>query len=124
MVECKRTPEGRFVLMEINAKFWGSHDLALAAGVNFPGDLVALLEGRALPEPQPPYRRVRFSWPFGGDLWHGLARPSHLPAVLLDALSPGVAHSFRWSDPVPSLYEIAQWARSSPGAIRELRELS
>ena len=51
MVECKRTPEGDFVLMEINAKFWGSHDLALAAGVNFPGDLVALLEGRALSEP-------------------------------------------------------------------------
>jgi predicted ATP-grasp superfamily ATP-dependent carboligase len=124
MVECKRTPAGDFVLMEINAKFWGSHDLALAAGVNFPGDMVALLEGRVLPEPQPPYRKVRFSWPFGGDLWHGLARPAHLPAVLFDALSPGVAHSLRLSDPMPSLYEIAQWARSSPGAIKELRELS
>ena len=124
MVECKRTPEGDFVLMEINAKFWGSHDLALAAGVNFPGDLVASLEGRALPEPQPPYRQVRFSWPFGGDLWHGLAVPKHLPAVLRDALSPGVAHSLRWSDPVPALYEMVQWARSSPGAVREFRELS
>lgn len=124
MVECKKTPEGRFVLMEINAKFWGSHDLALAAGVNFPGDLVALLEGRALVQPQPPYRQVRFSWPFGGDLWHGIAAPSHLPAVLRDALSPGVAHSLRWDDLLPSLYEIAQWARSTPGALREARELS
>ncbi|MEP7028746.1 MAG: hypothetical protein ABI960_09150 [Candidatus Eisenbacteria bacterium] len=124
MVECKRTPEGRFVLMEINAKFWGSHDLALAAGVDFPGDLVRLLEGRALAEPQPAYRRVRFSWPFGGDLWHGIAVPAHLPAVLLDALSPAVAHSLRWSDPLPSLYEVAQWARSTPGALREGRELS
>ena len=24
-------------------------------------------------------RRVRFSWPLGGDLWHGLARPASLP---------------------------------------------
>ncbi len=124
MVECKQTPEGRFVLMEINAKFWGSHDLALAAGVNFPGDMVALLEGRPLVQPQPPYRQVRFSWPFGGDLWHGIAAPSHLPAVVRDALSPGVAHSLRWDDLLPSLYEIAQWARSTPGALREGRELS
>ena len=124
MVECKRTPEGRFVLMEINAKFWGSHDLALAAGVNFPGDLVALLEGRTPSEPQPPYRAVRLSWPFGGDLWHGIARPSALPRVLLDALSPGVAHTFRWSDPLPSLYEVVQWARSTPNALKEARELS
>jgi predicted ATP-grasp superfamily ATP-dependent carboligase len=124
MVECKRTPEGRFVLMEINAKFWGSHDLALAAGVDFPGDLVALLEGREPAQPQPPYRRVRLSWPLGGDLWHGIARPSAMPRVLLDAVSPGVAHTFRLSDPLPSLYEAMQWARSTPNALKEARELS
>lgn len=124
MVECKRTPEGRFVLMEINAKFWGSHDLALAAGVDFPGDLVALLEGRAIEEPQPPWRALRCSWPLGGDLWHAVARPSALPRVLLDALSPRVAHTFRADDPVPLIYEIAQWARSTPNALKEARELS
>jgi predicted ATP-grasp superfamily ATP-dependent carboligase len=123
MVEGKRTPEGRFVLMEINAKFWGSHDLALAAGVDFPGDLVALLEGREL-GPQEPYRARRISWPLGGDLWHALARPTALPRVAFDALSPGVAHTFRWSDPVPSLFELLQWARSTPNALREARELS
>ena len=101
MVEGKRAADGRFVLMEINAKFWGSHDLALAAGVDFPGDLVALLEGNEL-APQEPYRKVRCSWPLGGDLWHGLARPLSLPRVLWDGVSPGVAHTFRWTDPVPS----------------------
>jgi len=123
MVEGKRTRADEFVLMEINAKFWGSHDLALAAGVDFPGDLVARLEGRALP-PQAPWRAVRFAWPFGGDLWHALAAPKDAPAVLRDLLSPRVAKSFRWRDPLPSAFEVLQWARSTPGAFREWRNLS
>jgi predicted ATP-grasp superfamily ATP-dependent carboligase len=122
MVEGKRAADGRFVLMEINAKFWGSHDLALAAGVDFPGDLVALLEGNEL-APQEPYRKVRCSWPLGGDLWHGLARPLALPRVLWDGVSPNVAHTFRWTDPVPSFFEVLQWVRSTPNALREARDL-
>ena len=122
MVEFKGSLTGELKLMEVNAKFWGSHDVALAAGVDFPGDLVALLEGRSLP-PQAPVKRVRFAWPLGGDLWHALARPAALPAVLWDALSPAVAHSWRFSDPAPTLWELAQWARSTPGAMREAREL-
>jgi len=122
MVEGKRAADGRFVLMEINAKFWGSHDLALAAGVDFPGDLVALLEGNEL-APQEPYRKVRCSWPLGGDLWHALARPLSLPRVLWDGVSPGVAHTFRWTDPVPSAFELLQWVRSTPNALREARDL-
>jgi predicted ATP-grasp superfamily ATP-dependent carboligase len=122
MVEFKGDlASGRLALMEINAKFWGSHDLALAAGVDFPGDLAALLEGRALP-PQAPYRAVRMSWPFGGDLWHGLYRPAALPRVLADALSPGVAHTWRGDDPAPLGREVLQWLRSAPGAWREHRD--
>jgi hypothetical protein len=122
MVEFKGALEpGALALIEINAKFWGSHDLALAAGVDFPGDLVALLEGRPLAPDAGKRSRVRFAWPFGGDLWHGLFRPSSLPAVLRDALSPGVAHSYRLDDPLPLLYEIAQWLRGAPGAWREHR---
>ena len=113
---------GGLRLMEVNAKFWGSHDLALAAGVDFPGDMVALMEGRDLP-PQAPVRRVRFAWPMGGDLWHGLYRSAALPAVLWDAVSPGVARNFRLSDPAPHLWELAQWIRSGPGAWREQRDL-
>ena len=121
MVEFKGSlAPGGLALIEVNAKFWGSHDIALAAGVDFPGDLAALLEGRAL-GPQERARRVRFSWPLGGDLWHGIFRPASLPAVLFDAISPGVAHSFRFADPLPHLYEFAQWARSAPGAWREQR---
>jgi hypothetical protein len=96
--------------------------VALAAGVNFPADLVALMEGRGLP-PQPPVPAVRFTWPFGGDLWHGLSEPGALGDVLRDAVSPRVAHSWRVGDPLPHLYEAIQWLRSTPGALREQREL-
>ena len=105
-------------LMEINAKFWGSHDAALASGVNFPSDLVALMEGRELP-PQVPYPPMRISWPLGGDLWHGLFQPTALIPVLRDALSPAVAHTWRADDPGPTWRELLQWARSAPGAWRE-----
>ncbi|HTO89804.1 MAG TPA: hypothetical protein VMJ70_01615 [Candidatus Sulfotelmatobacter sp.] len=123
MVEFKGAlAPGELSLMEVNAKFWGSHDLALAAGVDFPGDLVALLEGQRL-GPQAPVKRVRFSWPLGGDLWHGLFRPADLPRVLWDAISPAVAHNYRLDDPLPHVFELMQWARSFPGALREAREL-
>jgi hypothetical protein len=86
--------------------------------------MVALLEGRSILLPQPPWRRVRCSWPLGGDLWHAMARPSALPRVLADALSPSVAHTFRASDAMPTVYEFLQWARSTPNALKEARELS
>jgi predicted ATP-grasp superfamily ATP-dependent carboligase len=122
MVEFKGEPErGTLSLMEINAKFWGSHDLALAAGVDFPGDMVARLEGREL-APQLPYRSVRMTWPFGGDLWHGLFQPSSLGAVLRDAWSSRVAHTWRSNDAAPTWRELMQWIRSAPGAAREFRE--
>jgi predicted ATP-grasp superfamily ATP-dependent carboligase len=122
MVEFKGDPaRGTLALVEINAKFWGSHDLALAAGVDFPGDLAAMLEGRAL-SPQAPVRAVRMSWPLGGDLWHGLFRPRALGAVLADAFSSQVAHPWRRDDLGPTWLELLQWARSAPGAFREQRD--
>lgn len=124
MVEFKGSADGsRPALIEINAKFWGSLDVALAAGVDFPGDLAALMEGRKL-GPQPPVQPVRFSWPLGGDLWHGVFQPASLTQVLGDTFSPNVAHSFRWNDPAPTLWEALQWARSTPGAWKEHRTLA
>lgn len=46
---------GRFVLLEVNARFWGSLPLAVAAGVDFPAQLHDLLvHGRS--QPQVAYR--------------------------------------------------------------------
>ncbi len=48
MVEFRVEPSGRFVLLEINPRFWGSLPLAIAAGVNFPVGLMRLAAGERL----------------------------------------------------------------------------
>ena len=50
MVEVKQEPDtGRWVLLEVNARFWGSLPLALASGADFPLGLYRLLvEGRTV----------------------------------------------------------------------------
>jgi protein-tyrosine-phosphatase/predicted ATP-grasp superfamily ATP-dependent carboligase len=53
MVEFRVEPSGRFVLLEINPRFWGSLPLAIAAGVNFPAGLMRLAAGERLGTPGP-----------------------------------------------------------------------
>jgi hypothetical protein len=55
MFEYRQDPKsGRFALMELNARFWGSLHLALYAGVDFPKILADLVRGAAV-EPQLAY---------------------------------------------------------------------
>ncbi len=57
MVEFKWDPASRrFILIEINGRFWGSLPLATAAGADFPRLLWHLHQGQPLP-PLAPYRR-------------------------------------------------------------------
>ncbi|MFH0810732.1 MAG: ATP-grasp domain-containing protein [Pseudomonadota bacterium] len=48
MVEWRRSRQGALYLMEINARFWGSLQLAVDAGVDFPYDLYRLSQGTRL----------------------------------------------------------------------------
>jgi predicted ATP-grasp superfamily ATP-dependent carboligase len=65
MVEFKRDMrDGSLRLMEINGRFWGSLQLAIDAGVDFPGLLVDVVEGRR-PASVPAYRQgvcLRWLW--------------------------------------------------------------
>jgi len=71
MVEFKYDPENESLsLMEINPKFWGSSELGLAAGINF-GELVIrsfLGENIKKDYRKKSYQKLRFYWPFDGDL--------------------------------------------------------
>ncbi|MGH2456539.1 MAG: ATP-grasp domain-containing protein, partial [Candidatus Limnocylindria bacterium] len=107
MVELKRhEADGRLYLMEINPKFWGSLDLVLAAGADFPGDLVRIAAGEQLPVMEPPGGPLRYCWPLGNDLRHLVARPSGWRAVLRDWLG-GARTNLRPSDPLPHVVELA-----------------
>jgi predicted ATP-grasp superfamily ATP-dependent carboligase len=112
-------------LMEINGRFWGSLQLAVDAGVDFPALLVALARGES-PPPFPGYRTgIRSRW-WLGDVDHLLARltksaselalppgsPGRLRALLhfLTLWRPGDRSEVcRWSDPAPALHEGLQW---------------
>jgi len=126
MVEYKLDgSSGEPYLMEVNGRFWGSLQLAIDAGVDFPVRLVRLALGEPLP-PQPAYRvgiRSRWWW---GDVDHliailrqprdGVALPPDQPPKwksVLDVLvpwRPGDRNEvFRWSDPMPAVRETLNW---------------
>ncbi len=66
MVEFKRDDrDGLPKLMEINGRFWGSLQLAIDAGVDFPRLLVQVAEGDAPPAPAPYSVGVRSRWLWG-----------------------------------------------------------
>ena len=68
MVEFKQdSRDGSLRLMEINARFWGSLQLAVDAGVDFPRILADVASGQAPPLPGPYAVGVRSRW-LAGDL--------------------------------------------------------
>jgi predicted ATP-grasp superfamily ATP-dependent carboligase len=109
MVEFRRDDrDGEYKLMEINPKFWGSLDLALAAGADFPGDLCQMALGHTLSFTSQYVRNLRFHWPFSsqGDLFHLWTRPQSLFAVAIDFLNPRVKSNVWLEDFRPNLSEL------------------
>jgi predicted ATP-grasp superfamily ATP-dependent carboligase len=119
MVEFKRNhADGRDYLMEVNPKLWGSLDLALAAGADFPLDLVRIASGETLPDLGTPDGPMRLCWPLGNDLLHLLTRPRGAPGVLRDWFG-GARTNLRLSDPLPHLVELATTlGRVARGGLR------
>ena len=70
MFEFKEDPATQqWILLEVNARFWGSLPLAIAAGVDFPKQLFNLTVRGAI-QPQPPYRFGVYSRSLGDDYWY------------------------------------------------------
>ncbi len=124
MVECKReAATGRQVVMEVNGRFWGSLQLAIDAGVDFPSLLVRCAAGETVPECRDYRLGVRSRW-FWGDVDHLYMRlrdtraGSRLQALLdFFHVRPRRDHSevWRWRDPAPFVVETLQWLRSAAG---------
>lgn len=129
MVEYKvEAATGTPFLMEINGRFWGSLQLAIDAGVDFPVLLLEACAGRN-PDPVSTYREgTRSRW-FWGDVDHLLTRlrrsaaaldlppdaPGRMAAIReFFRLRPSVDRNeiLRSSDPVPFLRESLDWIRN------------
>jgi len=104
--------DSKYKLLEINPKFWGSLDLALAAGADFPGDLCRMAAGEQLRYAEEYRKNLRYHWLFSGDLQHAVSNPASIPAVLFDSLNPLVKSNFWFSDLGPTLTEIRSVLRS------------
>ena len=128
MVEYKTDAQtGIPYLMEVNGRLWGSLQLAVDSGVDFPTQLVSWALGEQV-DPIQDYRMgVRSRW-WWGDIDHLLIRlirsdqSNHLPReqstrtrAILDFLllwRPGDrSEVFRLTDPRPFLRETLEWFR-------------
>ena len=105
MVEFKQDERtGIFYLMEINAKFWGSLDLALVCGVNFPQMMIEGMEEKRVYEKSFPQGK-RFQWILNGDLFHLLERPRIIGSFFKEIFR--TKSDFWIRDPFPNLYQLA-----------------
>ena len=124
MVEYKRMPEGKIVLMEINGRPWGSLALPVACGIDYPRYLIDWNLSGTLPPKAIPYKANKVcrrivseltylsnlragkpqNWPGSyPNFWKSLAKISvlwrpgmHYDDVWLSDMHPGVAGIANW----------------------------
>ncbi len=129
MIEYKHdTRTGHDYLMEINPRFWGSLQLAIDAGVDFPWYLLQSALGHRTATVDRWRTGIRSRWCWG-EIDHLIARLRRSPAELdLPSDDPGMLRTaasillpwrprqksdvFRLSDPLPGLRESLAWVRA------------
>ncbi len=106
MVEFKREEAtGRFVLMEVNPKFWGSLELAIVSGVDFPY-LASRMAVEGEIDPVLSYREgVRFRWLLPLDLFHAITNPPSIPRFLADFADLSIHSDLDLRDPLPGIMQ-------------------
>lgn len=124
MVEFKRTAEGKPYLVEINGRFWGSLQLAIDAGMDFPYLLTRLATASKSAVKQPYALGIRSRWLLG-DLdrlylifknRHGRYTLRQIAAEIITFLTLFPRKTRydvnRWSDPMPFVYELYCYIRA------------
>lgn len=124
MVEFRISPEGKPYLMEINTRFWGSLQLSIDSGLDFPWLLTA--QTLNLPHQIPTNYKIgqRLRWLLGDfdSLYLYWKSDESLAKKLkrsLDFLWPGFFTTRyeinRWSDLKPALFELKQYLAALRG---------
>lgn len=106
MVEYRYDTRSRdYKLLEVNPKFWGSLDLALAAKAEFPYALCQMAQGIQLEYSEDYDRELKYHWPLSGEAHHLARRPSAFLSILADCLNPSVKSNLWLTDLRPNLRE-------------------
>jgi predicted ATP-grasp superfamily ATP-dependent carboligase len=120
MVEFRIAPDGTPYLMEVNGRFWGSLQLAIDCGVDFPWLLYQLTQDLPVTQPQSYAVGRRLRWLLGDldslitELKLTSPSPSHKTRAIA-AFSRSFADAkcrqeiFRLHDPRPAMVESWQW---------------
>ncbi|EDM48987.1 ATP-grasp domain-containing protein [Marinobacter algicola] len=121
MVEFRVAEDGTGYLMEVNPRFWGSLQLAIDSGIDFPWWLYLVSTGQSVPETTWKYRRVR--WLLGDldRLYLVLKAPlsryslSRKLREVFNFVTPGLRtrHEVnRWNDLRPFWFELKHYLRA------------
>lgn len=106
MIEFKRDADGRPNLLELNPKLWGSLELGIVSGLDFPAALLRYMSAGTYPTFA--FEPSRHHWPLSGDIQHALRRPRTAPAVAADLLSTETSSNVDVSDPLPHVLELGK----------------
>jgi len=99
MVEWKMNIKtGTPVLMEINPRFWGSLELAVRSGVNFPVLYAKLAQGKQIREQTEYAYGIRCTWLLPGDILRYLTKKTREPLKSFLTSSIKTCEEWDWSD--------------------------
>ena len=122
MVEFKKNSKnGDFVLMEINPKFWGSLEIAIASGVDFPylacematnGDIKPVFDYK---------RNVKFRWLFPGEIFHAVTNPKAFPRFFADFFDKDIRYDVELKDIKPNIMQVGMTAAEFLLRVKERR---
>ncbi|TFG34228.1 carboxylate--amine ligase [Candidatus Thorarchaeota archaeon] len=112
MVEFKHSRrDGLLYLMEINPKFWGSLELSIYSGMDFPYIAYNIALGNASLVAQKSYKLgVLFRWPFPGEFLHAL-ETRNCVEFIRNSVNREYGDDIRITDPVPLLLQLISTIR-------------
>jgi predicted ATP-grasp superfamily ATP-dependent carboligase len=121
MVEFRRSDiDGHFYVMEINPRFVGTLDLAVASGVDFPWLYAQQALGRPVAAAPAQRNGVQYHWLVSKSAARAFEDPAGTMRAALAALRPGVRSDLCWRDPGPHYAHL----RTAAWWIREYRRPS
>jgi protein-tyrosine-phosphatase/predicted ATP-grasp superfamily ATP-dependent carboligase len=120
MFEFRREPgTGRFILLEVNCRFWGSLPLAIASGADFPAAAAALHTGGALPA-SGPIRSGLLRKDLGGEYYRVLRQASNASSLPAKAVRAAIGLA-RLALALPSGRAFDAFASDDPAPWRRQR---